>query len=186
LGAEARREAFTQLVTAHHGRVYNLMLRMTGSPADAADLTQEAFLRAWRAMDAYDPSRLPLPWLYRIAVNVLRDRVRSARRHPEVPGEVASPGDVPGPEAVLVAREDAARLWSAVAALAPAYRLPLLLYYQHDLDVRQVAAALGLPVSIVKNRLFRARRMLRAALAEPPQGGAPWARSRSVAPQRGR
>ena len=164
MGSDERRAAFARLVETHHGRVYNLMLRMCGSAPDAADLTQKAFLRAWRALDSYDPARPPLPWLYRIAVNALRDRSRSQGRHPEVLGDAEPAGEAPGPEEGAVAHDEASRLWAAVAALAPSYRLPVLLYYQHEMDVRQVAAALGLPATVVKNRLLRARRALREAL----------------------
>jgi RNA polymerase sigma factor (sigma-70 family) len=178
--------AFAELVARHHARVYNLMLRMAGSPVEAADLTQEAFLRAWRARDAYDPQRPALPWLYRIAVNALRDQARSRRRHPEVLGDPEPAGSAPSPEDDAVTREGSARLWAAVAALPPTYRLPILLYYQHEMDVAGVAAVLGLPATIVKNRLFRARRALRQALSASEEGGAPWTRSHAPATPPGR
>jgi RNA polymerase sigma-70 factor (ECF subfamily) len=176
---------FARIVAEHHRRVYNLMLRMAGA-GDAADLTQEAFLRAWRALDMYDPGRPLLPWLYRIAVNAWRDRARQRRRHPEVLGDVEPAGEGPSMEEVAVAREEADQLWAAVAALPPPYRLPLLLYYQHELSVREIARALGVPATIVKNRLYRARRMLRQTLIERGNGGEPWTASRIPVKPRGR
>lgn len=167
--------AFGALVLRYQTRVFNLMRHMAPSREDAADLTQEAFVRAWRAIGRYDPSRPLLPWLLRIAVNACRDEARRRARHPEVPmhPNATDARVAEGPEEAFLAAERTRQLWAAVGALAPGYRLPVLLYYQQEMEVAEIAETLGLPVTVVKNRLYRARRAVRLQLATVEGGEHP-------------
>ena len=101
--------AFPHLVRALIDGVYSGALRLTGSRADAEDVAQEAFLRAYRALGTYEAARIRelrlREWVWAIAANLCRNRARSARRHPEeaLPAEAPVPDTAPGPEAEAVA-----------------------------------------------------------------------------------
>ena len=84
LAADGDMAAFEQLVTTHQPAIYRLALRMTGNPEDAADMTQEVFLRAYRALGTFRGESKFSVWLYRLTTNVCIDFLRSRRRHPTV------------------------------------------------------------------------------------------------------
>ena len=99
--------AFEALVLAHQKQVYNLCLRLSGSPEDAYDLSQEAFIKAWRGLAQYQFGAEFSTWLYRLTRNVCIDHLRQRKRRPTVPleteqdGETAAlplPDSAPGPE----------------------------------------------------------------------------------------
>ena len=85
LAADGDMAAFEQLVTTHQPAIYRLALRMTGNPEDAADMTQEAFLRAWRGLGSFQADSSLSTWLFRLTSNVCIDFLRAARRHLVVP-----------------------------------------------------------------------------------------------------
>ena len=85
LAADGDMAAFEQLVTTHQPAIYRLALRMTGNPEGAADMTQEAFLRAWRGLGSFQADSSLSTWLFRLTSNVCIDFLRAARRHLVVP-----------------------------------------------------------------------------------------------------
>ena len=171
-------EAFAQLVSLYSARVFNLALRFTGDRAEAEDLTQEAFLRAYAALPR---SRVELPfrpWLLQITVNLCRDWAR--RKRPvafsdlgDVDDGLAAEGQAaaerladpdPPPPQAAEAREQLSDLRRAVLALPPALRLMVTLRYNEELSYEQIGQLLHLPPATVGTSLLRARRRLRAAL----------------------
>ena len=116
LAADGDMAAFEQLVTTHQPAIYRLALRMTGNPEDAADMTQEAFLRAWRGLGSFQADSSLSTWLFRLTSNVCIDFLRAARRHLVVPisgldadGEeytLDAPDPAKLPEEELLAREE--------------------------------------------------------------------------------
>ena len=167
---EGDRESFADLVARHQDRVHGLCLRLcAGRGADAADLTQETFVRAYRALGRFDPNRPFLPWLLRIAVNLCRDHGRRLRARPEDLVDLAADqwsDPAPGPEHALIREQDRQAVRAAVAELPEHLRLLIALAYDEDLPLADVARITGLPLTMVKNRLFRARRTLAARLAK--------------------
>ena len=159
-------DAFGGLVERYGTRVYNLALRIVGDADAASDCAQEAFIRAYRALHQYDPA-LPLaPWLYRIATNASLNYVQRWHAHQtpfEEPPERPEP-DETSPEAIVVGRDELARVLEAIDALPPPYRAALTLRHLHELSYQEVADALGLPLGTVKTHLFRARAALRVEL----------------------
>lgn len=162
-------DAFARLVDRYTQRVYDLARRMLRDAQEAEDVTQQAFLNAWRALDRFDPERPFRNWLLRIASNLCRNRIASrgrakvlpARGGDETPPEVPVPASParsgPGPDAVRQAIED----------LPERYRLPILLHYVHGESLEAISAITEIPVATVKTHLFRGRRALRALLAPP-------------------
>ena len=170
LAADGDMAAFEQLVTTHQPAIYRLALRTVGNEEDAADMTQEAFLRAWRGLGSFQADSSLSTWLFRLTSNVCIDFLRAARRHLVVPisgldadGEeytLDAPDPVKLPEEELLAREEREEL------RAPEQRLILSLRVENDLSYTDIAAVLGVREGTVKSRLARARDQLRKKLSQ--------------------
>ncbi|MDX1503490.1 MAG: RNA polymerase sigma factor [Thermoanaerobaculia bacterium] len=156
-------EAFERLFRAHQGRIYGLCLRMTGDVGRAEDLTQEAFLRAWRKLGSFRAESAFGSWLHRLTVNVV---LSALRRRPARELRLADPE---GAEAETVTPQppDTARrldLERAIAALPERARLVFLLHDVEGYRHREIAEAAGMAEGSSKAHLHRARRLLREAL----------------------
>lgn len=138
--------------------------------ADAAqDVTQEAFVRAYRALDRFDTRQPFRPWLLRIVSNLARnDRRSNARR--EAMRERYQRGELSvhaaSPEREIEREEDARRVWEATGALSDEERTLLYLRYFLDLSVGEAAEIIGRPVGTVKSRAHRALRRLRDVIEQ--------------------
>lgn len=158
-------DAFEVVVTRHQRAVYGLCYRFVGNHEDAADLAQEVFLRAYRALSTFRGTSSLGTWLHRIAVNVSLNRV-SVRTPPtiqvEACGSVRAAGATPA-EALLEA-ERASRVRAAIARLPKKQRATLVLRVYHDLPHREIAAILGTSVGAVKANFFHALSNLRKML----------------------
>jgi len=160
--------AFRALVERHHRGVFSLARRMTGDAAEAEDLTQETFARAFVALDDFDSSFRLSTWLYRIALNACRDHLKSPRRR-EQPDPSAANGaaHVPAPEAAMDRDREAVRVRAALERLSPSYREALVLKDMQGLAYEEIREITGAPVTALKIRVLRARARLRAFLEEP-------------------
>ncbi len=173
------REAFGRIVNHYSKGIYNLAYRMTGNATEAADLSQEIFLRAFQNLRQYDPERPFAPWLYRLGRNLCVNWV--TRRPPAATsldrrtdeGALLLDPPAPGSAAPEAAarREEASRVRSAVLRLPPPYRAILTLHYFQGLAYEDLVETLDLPLGTVKNRLFRAREALREFLEAAGMGG---------------
>ena len=166
--------AFRELVVLHQDRAYGLALRITRSPADAEEVAQDAFLRAWLALARFRGESSFGTWLYRIVARRAFDRLEQlrSRRGREVGGEEAVglaetvAAGAPGAAGSGAGEHEAARarrLERLVRGLPAAQRAAVTLYYYEDRSVEQVAAILRMPENTVKTHLSRARAALRAA-----------------------
>lgn len=162
-------DGYARLLERHKGRVYSFLLRLVGDAADAEDLAQTAFLKAFRSLDSYDPARAFHSWLFGIAHHAALDFLRARRPRELALDDADAPLDLPdgaaGPEAAAETSLRAELVERLLAALPPLYREVLLLRHGEDMSVEEVAAALRLPEGTVKVRLFRAREMMRAKWA---------------------
>jgi RNA polymerase sigma-70 factor (ECF subfamily) len=157
--------AFAVLVERYQKPIYNLMYRMTGSQADALDLAQETFIKAYEKLDRFNTGKKFFPWLYTIGMNHARNFLRRARLEPqpvreewEEDGRVDHPGEE---EERLCLRLDHQRIQQALLEIPPDYREAVLLRYQEELSMEDVAAALQLSVSGAKMRVHRGLDKLR-------------------------
>lgn len=167
-------DAFTALVERYQDDLYTMALRLLGTPADAADVVQETFLRAYMNLPKLRGTSVRA-WLYRVAVNASRDVQRRAVRRPADPldadigGKVLElPSPDQGPEAAVEQRERAAAIREAVMRLPLDYRAALVLRDVNDLSYEEIAGALRIPMGTVKSRISRARLQLAAALRGSP------------------
>ena len=166
-----RIEAFDVVVTRHQRAVYQLCFRFVRRHEDAADLTQDVFLRAYRGLRRFRGDANLRTWLYRIGVNVCLNHV-SARRAPETTLDAAPPLVAAGqdPSAALARSRDGARVQAAVARLPRKQRATLILRVYQDLSHREIAVALGTTVGAAKANLFHALGNLKKLLAEEAGG----------------
>jgi len=164
------RDAYGQVVERYQRRLFGLALMMTRDPSAAEEVTQDAFVRAFTHLDAYDSHRPFYPWLSTIAVRLAQNwlvrhsRVR-AREGAALDDDMdAAAGD--DPLAMLITDERDLAVWRSVAALPSGERTAALLYYRQDMSVREIASALGVSDGTIKTLLFRARQRLRRTLGE--------------------
>jgi RNA polymerase sigma-70 factor (ECF subfamily) len=153
-------EAYNLLVSRWEKRVFNYLLRLTASPDDALDLSQDAFLKAYqniRKLD--DPARFG-PWLYRIAHNEAYSLFR--KRRPETTLEDACPERNPAPGFPL---DLSLAVTAALDRLNPEQREAVVLKVYEGFKFEEMAEVLGCPVSTVKSRLYTALDLLKADLA---------------------
>lgn len=155
--------AYRRLVELHRDRAYGLARRMLRTDADAEEVAQDAFVRAWRALPAFRGESRFGTWLHQIVVRLALDRAETLkrRRHRE-------PGLAPDAEPAVAgpdheARLRAMRLESMVSELSEAQRLAVTLYYFEERSVEDVAEILRMPENTVKTHLSRARAALREA-----------------------
>lgn len=164
------RLAFEELVRLHADRLFAVVLRLVDDRHEAEEATQEAFLRAWRAIGRFNGDSQFFTWLYRIGANEAHRL--TARRAARVPtASLDEPGNVPvdprpGPADRLQQRDLRDALEAAIRRLEPDYRAPLILRDIEGLSTAEAAAAMGLGEAAFKSRLHRARLTVRKAVRD--------------------
>ena len=158
--------AVQALVTRKLRRVLNLAERMLGDPAEAEDVAQETFFRAWRYAAGWRPGAAKFDtWLHRVALNLCYDRLR--RRREQVmaePPDMVDPG--PAPDRGLEAEDIGGRVRLAMLALPERQREAIVLCHYQELGNIEAAQVMGLSVEALESLLSRGRRALRGALTD--------------------
>jgi RNA polymerase sigma-70 factor (ECF subfamily) len=161
--------AFAEIVRRYQRSVYRTAYALTRNTADADDLAQETFVRAYRALDRFRSDEPLHPWLTRIATNLAYSLFRTRRRRPETPleplieaGRQWGVEDDPADHAAETERRR--RLVAAFDELKPEHQVILTLRVVHDMSYEQIAAQLGVPVGTVMSRLSRARAELKTRI----------------------
>jgi RNA polymerase sigma-70 factor (ECF subfamily) len=171
-------ESFERMVREYQDRLYSFAHRLTGNSEDAEEIAQDAFVRAYRAMKTYPAERIRMlslkAWLYRITLNVARNRMRG-RRHAAISIDERSgdgratwePEDPPEnrPDSRFEQGRRRADIATLVAGLPERYRSALILRYMEGLRLEEVAAVLKQPLGTVKSNVHRAVNALREALS---------------------
>jgi RNA polymerase sigma-70 factor (ECF subfamily) len=156
-----RDERFEAEALPHLRPLYRTAYRMSRNPADAEDLVQETFLRAYRAFDTYQAGTNIRAWLYTILYRVRTDSFRKAGRSPQTVELVDEPPVPPPQEALAGGQEDLER---ALAALPEPFQSAVLLRDVEELSYDEIAEVLRVPVGTVMSRIHRGRAQLRALL----------------------
>jgi RNA polymerase sigma-70 factor (ECF subfamily) len=160
-------DSFTALVARHGGGVFNYLLRMTGNPHDAEDLTQETFLKVFRSLGRADAPVAFTAWLFTIARRTALNHFRAARPVGELDPETAS--GAPDPASVAAATEDRRSLWALAKRLKRRQFEALWLRYAEGLSVKEVARVMRLHSIHVRVLLHRGRQQLARRLAAAPR-----------------
>ena len=163
------RAAFRVLVERHHRGVQAMMMRFTHNAADAEDLAQSAFISAFDALGSFDVEQRFSTWLYRIAINLAKDHLKSKKRtETTLPDdevrEAAFAGRIAATDEATQARQRQALVERAMATLSVEDREILILKDLEELPFEEIKALTGKPVTALKIRAVRARARLRAAL----------------------
>jgi RNA polymerase sigma-70 factor (ECF subfamily) len=171
---EGDRDAFRVLIERYDGMVFDLTHQYADTPADAEDLAQDVFARAYRRIgDLETPARFA-SWLYGIALNRCRDYAKNVRRDTyafshteEQDGPDALATETRSQDEALVAEERADQLWAALDELSSTYATPFLLKYRDGMTYKAMSKRMDVSVSALKVRVHRARKKLRT-LMDPP------------------
>jgi RNA polymerase sigma-70 factor, ECF subfamily len=163
------RPAFEELVRRHADRLFSVVARLLDDRHEAEEVTQEAFLRAWRGIGRFKGDAQFFTWLYRIGVNEARRRAsrRPPARVASLEEEAIEPADPrAAPERQAEHRDLRTALERAIRALDPDYRTPLILRDVEGLSTAEAAAIMGLREAAFKSRLHRARLAVRNAVED--------------------
>ncbi len=159
------RSALDQAIERYTPYVSAVILRALAGRAcreDVEELCADVFVALWTHAGEIDPDQGVRPWLAAVARNRAIDWLR--RQRPAAPIPEDAPDPAPGPEELAQRRERSARLWAAVDALGEPDRTLFMRYYYEEDKLKTIAAELGLSQTAAKQRLFRGRKALRAAL----------------------
>lgn len=161
--------AFEQLVRTHQGIALRVAYLVVRDHAEAEDVTQDAFVKAYRSLDGFRPESPFRPWLLRIVRNEALNRVRSTKRRENLTlqaiNDPVSGDAAPSPEAEVMSVDEREGLLAIVEDLPQRYRNVIVHRFLLDLSERETSEILGLPVGTVKSRCSRALERLRRSLA---------------------
>jgi RNA polymerase sigma factor (sigma-70 family) len=159
--------SWDEIVRDHSARVYRLAFRLTGNRHDAEDLTQEVFVRVFKALPTFRPGTLE-GWMHRITTNLFLDQARRRRRirFDALPIDFGDkvPGPTPSPDSALARDLFDPDIEAALAELPPEYRAAVVLCDIEELTYEEIAQALDVKIGTVRSRIHRGRSMLRKAL----------------------
>lgn len=161
---EGRTEAFEMLVERYQRLVYSIALNYLKDPALSEDAAQEAFVKAYMHLRSYNPEFRFSTWITRITHNTCVDLIRKRKETTPIDDAFEVPDPRKTPEDMVIAKEKRKKLEWLVNQLDHKYKQPLMLYHVSGLKYEEIAACLDVPMSIVKNRIFRARKMLKELL----------------------
>jgi len=147
-------EALHDIVEHFQGSVFGMGLKLLGTVDDAKDYSQDVFVHAYEKRHKFDPGRPFEPWFYKVALNLGRERLRKRR---EIPGSDIMPVEMfeETGESVMIEKEKQEFVRQALLQLKPVYRECLVLRFESDLQLQEIAQTLGISLGAVKTRLRR-------------------------------
>jgi RNA polymerase sigma-70 factor (ECF subfamily) len=164
-------QQFTALAREFYKPVYRFITRQISNQADAADLTQQVFVRGYQSFSRFDQERDFAPWIFTIARRCLVDHFRRYRPESE-PVQETIRDTGPTPREAALDKDGAEQLWSLTASLKPKFNQVLSLHYRENFSLRETAQVMGITETHAKVLVFRARAALKKYLQSArPSGG---------------
>lgn len=158
-------DAFSELVTRYKKLIYNVVYNMISDKQEVNDIAQEVFIRIYKSLDRYNPEFKFSTWSVKIATNLCLDVLRKKKINSTPIEEIEGvSSDLETPEAKYISSERSRKIREAIASLPEKYRTPIVLFHQNGLSYEEITKVLNEPMTIIKNRLYRARLMLRESL----------------------
>lgn len=176
------REVFLEMIRRHGDKAYNFAYRLTGNDADASDLVQEGFTRAFEHRDRYDPDRPFESWIFKIMQNIFLDVVRRKENQSKVSLDAPTPGKTstwdellhgsdPNPADESVRQEADVHLQRSLDALPIHYRTAVTLADIEQLSYEEMSQVMACPIGTVRSRVHQGRVLLRKAFEAIQHGG---------------
>lgn len=160
-------ECFGYLVEKYKKLVYSIALALMKDPHTAEDISQEVFIKAYRKLGLYDTSLKFSAWIGKITHNTCIDLIRKDRNYQVVNSDNPIIEDMEeSADEHIIRKERKEWIKEQIRQLKPGYKTPLLLFHQGGLSYGEIARSMNVPLSIVKNRIFRARKILKGKMAE--------------------
>jgi RNA polymerase sigma-70 factor (ECF subfamily) len=162
---KGNQDSFAELVTRYKNLIYSVILRMVNDREEANDLAQDVFLKIYKNLDKYYPDYRFSTWVIRIATNHVIDYRRRKKQDSIALDDVEfEMGTDESPESAYIAKERKNELKQVVSDLPDMYKIPIVLYHEQGLSYQEIADIIHEPLSKVKNRIFRGRRILKESL----------------------
>jgi len=162
---KGNKEIFSELVTRYKKLIYSVIYNMVEDKEEVNDIAQEVFIRIYKALDRYNPEYKFSTWAVKIATNLCMD-IHRKKKINSVPIDDALdvPNNFDTPESKYINMEQARILREAVDSLPEKYRVPVMLFHNNGLSYEEIIKVLNEPMTIIKNRIYRARLMLKEKL----------------------
>jgi RNA polymerase sigma factor (sigma-70 family) len=159
------KDAFSELVSRYKRLIYSVAYKFSRDSEEVDDMAQEAFIKIYKSLSRYDSQYKFSTWCVKVTTNICLDHVRRKKIKSvslEEMGNIKVGGN--SPEEHYLRKEKSQMLKEAINDLPEIYRVPIIMYHQKGMSYKEIAESLGKPMSIIKNRIFRARRTLRDSL----------------------
>ena len=165
------KDYFSEIINRHKNLVYSVILKMINNKEDANDLAQEVFIKVYKNLDKYFPDFKFSTWVIRITTNHTIDHIRKKKYETVTMEEVERKLTFEStPEKEYIEREERECLDNLLNNLPEIYRIPLILYHKQGLSYQEIADVTKEPLSKVKNRIFRGRKILKEELLKMKEG----------------
>lgn len=159
-------EAFSEIVARYKKLVYSVVYNIINDKQEANDIAQEVFIRIFKSLNRYNPEFKFSTWSVKITTNYCLDVLRKKKVDFVPIEEIADvSSNIDTPEGKYIEKEQSKHIQEAIAQLPEKYRVPIVLFHQNGLSYEEITKVLNEPMSIIKNRLYRARLMLRDKLS---------------------
>jgi len=168
-------QLYGEIISAYKNAVFSLCYRMVYQRQEAEDLSQEVFLKAYQNLDKYNQKMKFSTWILSIGRNTCIDYLRKKRGESVPLEEGIKAGEPPiSAEDAYLYKEQKREIEQAIQSLPEEYRMLIILYHQQGQSYKEIAEILHMPMSLVKNRLHRGRKMLKEELSTIIKEGSPW------------
>ncbi len=158
-------EAFSELISRYKRLIYSVAYKFSRDNEEVNDMAQEAFIKIYRSLSRYDAQYKFSTWSVKVATNICLDHVRRKKLNSVSLEEIENfTGTSNSPEEYYLRKEKSQVLKDAIDGLPEIYRVPIVMYHQKGMSYKEISEYLGKPMSIIKNRIFRARNTLKENL----------------------